>query len=76
MPFHLLFIAIIPVIETLSVIIQVIYYKKTGKRFFKMSPYHHHLELSGWDEKKVVIVFTVITLIMGSLLLVNTNLIF
>jgi phospho-N-acetylmuramoyl-pentapeptide-transferase len=42
------------VIETLSVIIQVIVFKATGKRVFKMSPIHHHFELAGWHEKKVV----------------------
>ena len=49
--------------ETLSVIIQVIYYKKTKKRFFKMAPIHHHFELCGWNEDKIVSVFSVITLI-------------
>ncbi len=64
MPLLLLIIALIPVIETLSVIIQVAYYKKTGKRVFKMAPLHHHFELSGWKENKVVIVFSIITLIL------------
>jgi len=45
------------VIETLSVIIQVIAFQSTGKRVFKMSPLHHHFELSGWSEWKVVTVF-------------------
>ena len=62
-PLLLLIIAIIPVIEALSVIIQVLYYKKTGKRFFKMAPIHHHFELCGWNEDKVVSVFSIITLI-------------
>ena len=64
MPLLLLLIAIIPVIETISVIIQVIFFKKTGKRVFKMAPIHHHFELSGWRENKVVMVFSVITLIV------------
>ena len=64
MPLLLLIIALIPVLETLSVIIQVSYYKKTGNRIFKMSPLHHHFELSGWKENKVVVIFSVITLIM------------
>ena len=64
MPLLLIVIALIPVIETLSVIIQVAYFKKTGKRVFKMAPIHHHFELSGWKESKVVIVFTIITLIL------------
>jgi phospho-N-acetylmuramoyl-pentapeptide-transferase len=62
-PLLLLIIAIVPVIETLSVIIQVAYYKKTKKRFFKMAPIHHHFELSGWNEDKVVSIFSLITLI-------------
>lgn len=64
MPLLLLLIAIIPVIETISVIIQVVYFKKTGKRVFKMTPIHHHFELSGWTENKVVVIFSVITLIV------------
>ena len=64
MPLLLLLIAIIPVIETISVIIQVAYFKKTGKRVFKMTPIHHHFELSGWTENKVVVIFSVITLIV------------
>ena len=64
MPLLLLVIALIPVLETLSVIIQVAYFKKTGKRFFKMAPLHHHFELSGWKESKVVIVFSFVTLLL------------
>lgn len=64
MPLLLLVIALIPVIETLSVMIQVTYYKKTGKRIFKMTPIHHHFELSGWSENKIVTVFSLITLIL------------
>lgn len=67
MPFLLLLIALIPVIETISVIIQVAYFKKTGNRFFKMAPIHHHLELSGWRENKIVITFSIITLIVCTL---------
>ena len=63
MPVLLLIIAIIPVLETLSDIIQVAYYKKTKKRIFKMAPLHHHFELSGWNENKIVSVFSLITLI-------------
>lgn len=62
-PLVLLIIAIIPVIETISVIIQVSHFKRTGKRVFKMAPLHHHFELSGWRENQVVMVFSVITLI-------------
>ena len=63
MPLLLVLIAIIPVLEALSDIIQVMYYKKTGKRVFKMAPLHHHFELSGWKENKIVVVFSLITLI-------------
>ena len=54
---------IIPILETISVILQVIYFKKTGNRIFKMTPIHHHFELSGWKEGKIVSVFSVITLV-------------
>ena len=62
--FVLPLIAIIPVVETVSVILQVIYYKKTKKRLFKMAPLHHHFEQSGWKEVKVVRIFTLITILM------------
>ncbi|MDQ0231272.1 phospho-N-acetylmuramoyl-pentapeptide-transferase [Metabacillus malikii] len=55
------------VIETLSVIIQVISYKTTGKRVFKMSPLHHHYELVGWSEWRVVVTFWTIGLILAVL---------
>jgi len=65
MPIILLIIAAIPVIETLSVVLQVLYFKKTGgKRLLKMAPLHHHFELSGWKENKVVSVFSIITLLL------------
>ena len=64
MPLLLLLIALIPILETLSVIIQVVYFKKTGNRIFKMAPLHHHFELSGWSENKVVIIFAIITLLV------------
>lgn len=63
-PLILIIIALIPVLETLSVIIQVAYFKKTGSRVFKMAPLHHHFELSGWKENKVVSIFGIITLIL------------
>lgn len=65
MPLILLIIALIPVVETLSVVLQVTYFKATGgKRLLKMAPLHHHFELSGWKENKIVSVFSVITLIL------------
>lgn len=63
--FLLIFIGGVFVIETLSVIIQVISFKTTGKRVFKMAPIHHHFEKLGWDEKKVVLVFSLISLILS-----------
>ena len=62
-PLILLIIAILPVIETLSVMLQVVHYRRTGKRLFRMAPIHHHFELSGWRENKVVVVFGLVTLI-------------
>lgn len=64
MPLVLVIIALVPVCETLSVILQVMYYKRTKKRIFKMTPIHHHFELSGWKENKVVRVFSFVTLIL------------
>lgn len=64
MPLILIIIALVPVCETLSVIMQVAYYKRTKKRIFKMTPIHHHFELSGWRENKIVRVFSLITLIL------------
>ena len=62
MPLILVLVGVIYIAETLSVIIQVGYFKAThGKRFFKMAPLHHHLELSGWNENKLVTVFSAIT---------------
>ena len=58
-----LFIGLVYILETLSVIIQVAYFKKTGKRIFKMSPLHHHFELSGYGEVKTVYLFVIIALI-------------
>ena len=71
-PLLLVLIAIIPVVETISVILQVLYFRKTGKRLLRMSPLHHHFELTGWRENKVVAVFSLVTLIasIGAILIV------
>ena len=62
MPWIIVIVGMIYLIEVLSVMIQVTYFKKTGgKRFFKMAPIHHHFELCGWSETRVVAVFTVVT---------------
>lgn len=63
LPLILLIVAIVPICETLSVILQVLYFKKTGNRLFRMAPLHHHFELSGWRENKVVAVFSLVTLV-------------
>ena len=68
MPLILILVGIIYIAETMSDIIQVTYFKAThGKRFFKMAPLHHHLELSGWSEAKLVAVFSGITLVFCAL---------
>ena len=64
MPLILIIIALVPILATLSVMIQVAQFKRTGNRIFKMAPLHHHFELSGWKENKVVSVFSIITLIV------------
>ena len=67
--FELLLILIggVFVMETLSVMIQVASYKLTGKRVFKMSPIHHHFELCGWSEKKIVLVFGFISALLSTI---------
>lgn len=65
MPVYLAVVALVPVIETLSVALQVIYFKVShGKRLFKMAPIHHHLELSGMKETKVVSLFWLVTALL------------
>ena len=62
MPLYLAIVAFVCIIDTISVILQVGYFKITkGKRLFKMAPFHHHLELSGMKETKVVVIFWVVT---------------
>lgn len=64
MPLILLFVGIIYIAETVSVILQVGYFKLThGKRLFKMAPLHHHFEMCGWSEKKLCLIFTAVTVI-------------
>ncbi|WP_243026791.1 phospho-N-acetylmuramoyl-pentapeptide-transferase [Thermus albus] len=59
--------AIVPVLEVLSVVIQVLYFRKTGRRLLRMSPLHHHLELSGWEEAKIVFRFAILTALATAL---------
>lgn len=64
MPLYLALVALVCIIDTISVMLQVVYFKLTnGKRLFKMAPFHHHLELSGYKETTVVLLFWIITLI-------------
>lgn len=66
LPIYLIFLGIIYIVEGLSVVIQTTYFKYTrrktgtGKRLFKMSPIHHHFEMSGWSETKIVLVFSTV----------------
>ena len=65
MPLFILIVGLIYLVEVLSVMIQVTYFKAThGKRIFRMTPIHHHFELGGWSETRVVAVFSIITAIM------------
>ncbi len=67
MPALLLLAGVLYLIEAFSVIIQVLYFKATGKRLFKMSPIHHHFELSGYSEVKIVALFSLVALVGGAL---------
>ena len=65
MPFFIAIVGLIYLVEVLSVMIQVSYFKVSGgKRIFKMAPIHHHFELCGWSETRVVAVFSIITAIL------------
>ena len=65
MPLILILIGFVYIVETLSVILQVGYFKLThGKRLFKMSPIHHHFEMCGWKEIKICLVFSVVSVVM------------
>ena len=65
LPLILLLVGFVYLCETLSDIIQVAYFKAThGKRIFKMAPLHHHFEMCGWNEKKIVAVFTAVSALM------------
>ncbi len=65
MPLILLLVGFVYIMETLSVILQVGYFKLThGKRIFKMAPIHHHFEMCGWKEEKIVLVFTAVSVVM------------
>lgn len=72
MPIFILIVALVYWVEIFSVIIQVTYFKKTGgKRIFRMAPIHHHFELGGWSETRVVAVFSIVTAILCLLALLG-----
>jgi phospho-N-acetylmuramoyl-pentapeptide-transferase len=72
LPLFIPIVGFIYVIEIVSVIIQVTYFKAThGKRIFRMTPIHHHFELGGWSEVRVVAVFTIVTVILSSIALLG-----
>lgn len=62
------------VFEATSVIIQVLYFKKTRKRFFKMAPIHHHFELSGWPEPRVIVRFWIVSVMLALLAIISLKL--
>ena len=65
MPLVLILVGFVYLVETLSVIMQVGYFKLThGKRIFKMAPIHHHFEMCGWKEVKIVLIFTAVTAVL------------
>lgn len=65
MPLILILVGLVYIVETLSVILQVAYFKLThGKRIFKMAPIHHHFEMSGWKEEKIVFIFAGVSALM------------
>lgn len=65
MPVFIILFGLIYLVEVISVMIQVTYFKKTGgKRFFKMAPIHHHFELCGWSETRIVTTFSIVTLLL------------
>ncbi len=74
MPLILVLVGLVYIVETLSVILQVTYFKLThGKRIFKMAPIHHHFEMCGWKEVKIVLVFTAVSVVMCVLAWVGIN---
>ena len=73
MPLILALVALVCIVDTISVMLQVVYFKiSKGKRLFKMAPFHHHLELSGYKETTVVLIFWLITVFIFSFLLIIT----
>lgn len=74
MPLFILIVALVYLVEVISVMLQVSYFKLTGgKRLFKMAPIHHHFELMGWSETRVVAVFSIITTILSLIALMGIS---
>ena len=72
LPLFIPIVGLIYLVEVISVILQVSYFKMTGgKRIFKMAPIHHHFELCGWSETRIVAVFAVVTAVCGMLSLLG-----
>jgi len=66
-PLVLFIIGLVYMLEALSVILQVAFFKATGKRIFRMAPFHHHFEKCGWSERRIVGIFTVLTAVLGAI---------
>ena len=71
LPIILVMVGIIYIIETVSVILQVMWFKTTGKRIFKMSPIHHHYEMCGLSENKIVLLFSAVTIVFGIIAIIS-----
>jgi len=71
MPFVLVIAGLVYFVENISVILQVAYFKKTGKRIFKMAPIHHHFELMGWKETKIVLMFLAATILFCTIAFIS-----
>jgi len=67
MELYLIIAGFVFLAESMSDIIQVTYFKRTGKRIFKMAPIHHHFEMCGWKETKIVFVFAGVTAILSAI---------
>lgn len=70
-PILLILIGIVYICEALSVVLQVFWFKTTGKRIFKMSPIHHHYEISGWSEDKICLIFSLVAVVFGAIAIMS-----
>ena len=75
MPLFIVIVGFIYLIEVVSVMIQVTYFKRTGgKRFFKMAPIHHHYEILGFSETRIVAIFSIITFLLSVIAYISLSL--